>query len=254
MKAWQIFAHSVRQVFGNMEAALRVSGVFYLVSIALQLVLIGTLFSKTEAEMQAMMANGSYPWGGVAVFVIVAMIGGLWTAVGWHRYVLTEEQPGIIPPLHADRMLGYFGKGILISLVMIIPILLVSMIVAMFAGPLMASGHMVISTVFMSVAMLPLIIFFLRMSSMLPGAALEANVPLFSGWEATKGETATFAILALISGAAQLVIGLIGSTVLGNLPILAFAWQALTGWVITMVGISVLTTLYGHYIEKRPLV
>jgi hypothetical protein len=254
MKAWQIFTHSVRQVFGNMEAALRVSGVLYLAQVMMQLVIIGTLLTKTEAERQAMVMGGKFPFAGLAIFFIIALVSGLWIAVGWHRYVLTEEQPGIVPQLHADRMLGYFGNGLMIGLVMIIPAILASMIAGLFAGPMMSNGHMGMATMIMAVIMLPLGAIFLRMSSMLPGTALRAGVLRINGWEATKGETPTFFGLALIGLVAQWLIGMIGSAVFGSLPILAFAWQALTGWVVMMVGISILTTLYGHYIEKRPLV
>lgn len=32
-----------------------------------------------------------------------------------------------------------------------------------------------------------------------------------------------------------------------------FVVQVVTGWVSLMLGISVLTTLYGHVVERRPL-
>ena len=49
-----------------------------------------------------------------------------------------------------------------------------------------------------------------------------------------------------------------------DLPVLAFqssgpiqhlplVWTALTGWVKLMVGVSILTTIYGVYVEKRPI-
>jgi hypothetical protein len=34
---------------------------------------------------------------------------------------------------------------------------------------------------------------------------------------------------------------------------LGLVWDFVFGWVQLMVGVSILTTLYGHYIEKRPL-
>jgi hypothetical protein len=42
--------------------------------------------------------------------------------------------------------------------------------------------------------------------------------------------------------------------VFGHLMITAILWQLVTNWLVTMVGVSILTTLYGHYIEQRPLV
>ncbi|MFD1807815.1 hypothetical protein ACFSHQ_05610 [Gemmobacter lanyuensis] len=34
MKAWQIFVHSIRQVFGNLPEALQISGLIYLAQMA----------------------------------------------------------------------------------------------------------------------------------------------------------------------------------------------------------------------------
>ena len=48
-----------------------------------------------------------------------------------------------------------------------------------------------------------------------------------------------------------------------NLPVLfwfpvgsliASAWSFVSQWIVIMVGVSILTTLYGHYVEERPLV
>ena len=40
----------------------------------------------------------------------------------------------------------------------------------------------------------------------------------------------------------------------GGVLALQIAYNFVAQWVITMVGISILTTLYGHYVQKRPLV
>jgi len=34
---------------------------------------------------------------------------------------------------------------------------------------------------------------------------------------------------------------------------LALLWTLATGWVIMVVGVSILTTIYGHYVEGRAL-
>lgn len=258
MKAWQIFVHSVRQVFGNLEAALRVSGLLYLAQVVMQFVILGTLLMKTEAERQAMIEAGQFPWISMAIFFLVAAIGGLWIAVGWHRYVLTEERPGLVPPFHGDRILGYFGKGLLIGLIMIIPTLIVGIVAggvaAVFFRPDRGGVNIIALTAGAYLVMLPIVVVLARLSTMLPGAALQAGVPVLSGWEATKGETGTFVALVVIWAVIAGLIQLIGAYAFGSFFLLAAAWQVLSGWAILMVGISILTTLYGHYIEKRPLV
>jgi hypothetical protein len=42
--------------------------------------------------------------------------------------------------------------------------------------------------------------------------------------------------------------------VLAKITVLFIAWTLVFNWLAVLVGLSVLTTLYGHYIEKRPLV
>ncbi|MES2433107.1 MAG: hypothetical protein V4586_04705 [Pseudomonadota bacterium] len=259
MKAWQIFTHSVRQVFGNMEAAVRVSGVLYLAQVLVQFAILGSLLSLSEAERQAMIESGRFPWSGMLIFLLVAVVGSLWIAVGWHRYVLTEERPGIVPPFHGDRILGYFGKGLLIGLILAIPAVIAGAIAggvaAAFIHPSSGGGvNIVAITLATYLVLLPIGALLMRLSTMLPGAALRAGVPILSGWEATKGETGTFFALVVIWAVIAGLIQVIGAYAFGSLSILALVWQVVSEWVILMVGISILTTLYGHYIEKRPLV
>ena len=257
MKAWQIFVHSVRQVFGNFEAALRVSGLLYLAQVVMQFVILGTLLMKTEAERQAMIETGQFPWTSMAIYFLAAAVGGLWIAVGWHRYVLTEEHPGLVPPFHGDRILGYFGKGLLIGLIMIIPALIVGIVAggvaAVFFCPDRGGVNFIALTAGTYLVMLPIGVLLTRLSTMLPGAALQAGVPVLSGWEATKGETGTFVALVVIWAVIAGLVQLIGAYAFGSFFLFATVWQVLSDWVMLMVGISILTTLYGHYIEKRPL-
>ncbi|WP_156317516.1 hypothetical protein [Cypionkella psychrotolerans] len=257
MKSWLILVHSVRQVFGNLEAALRVSGLLYLAQVLVQFLVLGSLLSLSEAERQAMVESGRFPWIGMFIFLLVAVVGSLWIAVGWHRYVLTEDRPGIVPPFHGDRMLGYFGKGVLIALIMIVPSMIAGAVGGALASIIMSPSKgvsFVVGTLLIYVILLPIGALALRLSTMLPGAALRAGVPVFSGWEATKGETGTFIALVVLWAVIAGLIQVIGTYVFGSFFILAFAWQVLSEWVILMVGISILTTLYGHYVEKRPLV
>jgi hypothetical protein len=240
VKAWQIFVHSVRQVFGNLEAALRVSGLLYLAQVVMQFVILGTLLMKTEAERQAMIEAGRFPWASMMIFFLVAGIGGLWMAVGWHRYVLTEERPGLVPPFHGDRILGYFGKGLLIGLIMIIPSIIVGAIGGALASAVMSSDsgfHPVAATLLLYVVILPVGVLMLRLSAMLPGAALQAGVPVFSGWEATKGETGTFVALVVIWAVIAGLMQIIGAYAFGGFFIFAMVWQVLSDWVLLMVGI-----------------
>lgn len=253
MKGWLIFVHSVRQVFGNLNAALRVSALLYLVQVAAQVVLIGNLMDISDADRRAMIAADEFPVVGFAVYLLIAVITGLWIAVGWHRYVLTEERPGLLPPFHGDRMLGYLGKGLLIGLILIVPLVGLGLILAMIGPGLVMGGPVASLTVLTLVVYLPIGILITRLSTMLPGAALRAGVPISAGWNATKGEFVPILVLTLASGLLLWLPQPIGALLFGRDNLLAFIWDTLVNWPILMIGISVMTTLYGHYIEKRAL-
>ena len=48
-------------------------------------------------------------------------------------------------------------------------------------------------------------------------------------------------------------VNLIVSTLFSSIPIIAGILQFVVQWTSMMVGISILTTIYGHVVEGRPL-
>lgn len=251
----RIFLHSLRQVFGNLSGALQVSGVLMLVQFAV-LLTIGRSLMMDEAGMRQMMMQGQMPWGRFLVAALVSIVLWLWIVVGWHRYILLNERPRLVPAFRLDRMLGYFGKSILIALILL-PLALILGFVGggIASGMVRGGGSMFPALVVIGlVVYVPVAVIGMRLATMLPGAALEPGVPLFSGWEATRGATLTILGLVVLSFLCTLALDFLGARLFQN-PIAAPAlvYQLVTQWIIAMVGASILTTLYGHYIEKRPL-
>ncbi len=249
MKGVQIFSHSVRQVMDNLAPALKVSGVLYLV----QVVITGALgYALSSAGMSGM---GGGMGLGVILVLVVSLITGIWIAVAWHRYVLLGEEPaGYVPPFMGDRMGSYFIKSLLIGLVLLVLGMILGMVVGTLFGRLLM-GNMLIGMLLMAVMVqVPMIYLGLRMAAALPGTALGQNPPLMAGWQATAGEWRPLLQLAVIMALALWVVNLISWFVFGGYGVMAQLWQVIVGWPVTMVGLSILTTLYGHYIEKRPLV
>lgn len=255
--SWQIFVHSVRQVFGNMEGALRVSGVLFVLQIIVTLTLGRTLLMD-QAALQKQMLEGSVNWPMYALTMVILLLLGLWTAVGWHRYVLTNEQPALVPKLYLDRVMGYFGKSILIGL-LLVPIAMVfgafvGFILAPLFGNLIAAQPFLFGVIIGLLVYVPIGVIGMRLSAALPGVALAGGVSVFTGWRATVGQTTTILGVVLLS---LIAFGILTAPTFllftpGSLP--AIVWQFATQWVQVMVGVSILTTLYGHYVEGRPLV
>lgn len=255
--SWQIFIHSVRQVFGNMNGALRVSAVLTIAQFVVMLTL-GRVFLMDQAEMQTQMLEGNFSWPSYALAIVLLMLLGIWIAVGWHRYVLTNEQPAFVPKLRLDRVMGYFGKSLLIGLMVVPVVLLCGLIVGFAIVPLF--GNTIMSHPFLFGAIMGLLVYVpagivaLRLSSALPGVALEGGVSVFTGWRATVGETGTILGVVLLSVIGSLILSAPTFLLFQAGSVAGIIWQFATQWVQVMVSVSILTTLYGHYVEGRPLV
>lgn len=246
MKAWTILLHSIRQVFGNLTEALQVSGLLFLLQMALSVAL-GVSLNEDPSDMQD--PARAIP---LLAFIVVTVVTMLWMAVAWHRFVLLGERPrGYLPAFHGDRLLGYLGRSILIGLITAAAAVGTSIVIGMLTVALGATaGLTIVSAMVVMIVMLTVAY---RLSAALPGVAIGRRTGFTDGWVATVGETPTILALALFSGLAGSALSLpLELLPPGSIP--ALIWQVLTGWVQLMVSVSILTTLYGHYIEKRPLV
>jgi len=249
MKGVQIFMHSLHQVTGNLEGALRVSLLPYALQIAASLVLAGRMES---------LADLGDAGGGIGIGIlltgIVVVVTSLWIAVAWHRFILLDERTaGLVPAFHGPLVWGYFLRSLGYAAIVVVGAMVLGAIVSLLFGGLM-KGSMVLLVVVTGVFVyLPLTIAMLRLASVLPGAALGSQHDFLAGLRATEGRTGEIAVLAVIAVGARVVLVLLGVKLFASLPILGFAWDAVMGWFVTMVGVSILTTLYGHYVEGRPL-
>lgn len=251
MKGVQIFSHSLRQVTANLPAALRISGVLYVAQFVVALMFGDAMMSRGMGGM----GGGGFGFG-VIVVLLAALITGVWIAVAWHRFVLlAEDSVAVVPPLMADRMTAYFLRSLLLGVLLIVAGAILGAVVGSVAMALAMSGVGLLGFLLMALLVqLPLIFVGLRIGLTLPGSALGTEHSFLAGWEATRSDWRTILELSLIMALALWVINLIGVYVFGGYGIGAQIWQFITGWPVMMVGLSILTTLYGHYIEGRPLV
>lgn len=248
MKAWAIFVHSIRQVFGNLPEALQITGLIYLGQMAVAIAL-GASPNLLVAPEEATTGEAFATLGAVLAMLLAL----IWIAVAWHRFVLLNERPaGFIPALSPARLVRYTGWSLAIALLaLLIGAVLWLAFGTLFFGIFGLTQFASLLTVIS--VLVPVFTFLYRLSTILPGVAIDRPLGLADGWVATTGETPTILILAFLSGVMSIVL----SSPLSFLPegsVLALLWQVVTGWVQMMIGASILTTLYGHYIEKRPLV
>jgi type III secretory pathway component EscS len=168
--------------------------------------------------------------------------------------VLLNEKPELLPAFRQDRLIAYFLRSLLLGLIILLPAIVWGMIVGVLLSPLAYGGVGIVGILLVSVIIqLPLVFLGLRLSAALPGQALGVESDVLAGWRATAHDNRALAELAVLIVAAIFVVNLIGFVIFGHTTITSILWQVVTNWLVTMVGVSILTTLYGHYIQKRPL-
>lgn len=249
---WQIFVHAVRLVFTHLRPALRISGLLYFVPA------IATLVISSSAVVGARdsrdVANSPLIW----LMLLVTGIAALWIAVAWHRYVLMDEMPdSALPPFDGRRILAYFGYSLLIGVIIVgVGIVVFVPLGVLAAG--MSNGH--IGAALLSGVIITFIGYFIvavvayRLAPILPASAIDKPIKLGDAWAATRG--AWGAILGLAFLSALCVVALEFGTTWVILNISRWAGIALSlvvSWVELIVGVSIITTLYGVYVEKRPI-
>ena len=250
MKGRQIFEHALRQVMNNLPAALRVSGVLYLVQAVIGLLLGAQMMGAGMGGEMATRAAAGGSLGG-----LISLAAGVWIAVAWHRYVLLSEEPtAVLPPFMGDKMGAYFLKALLIGIALLVMAMILGMVAGVIATPLFSMGAGVIGLLVISlVVQVPLIFLGLRLAAALRGAVIGVVHGFLGGCEASKVDWVAMLELSVIMALAMWVLNLLGIFVFGRIPVIGTLWQLLIGWPVMMVGLSILTTLYGHYVQKRPL-
>lgn len=244
MKAWAIFVHSVRQVFGNLGAALRVSLLPFALIVVIGLAAMA-LGMQTSGGMPMMPGAMLLPMLLIVVVYVVLMVT---IAVNWHRHILLAEPVGWLPLLRGRQVLAYLGRLILVALVM------VAVGVALFALVTLLTGQNPAAITVLGVAvLLAMLTLNWRLSAALPGAAVDGGRGFAAALAATRGQWPTLLGLSAIYLAAAVALGMLVGLV-AAIPLIGVLADLAANWVGMMVGLSVLTTLYGHYIEGRPLV
>lgn len=263
MQGWLIFKHAVLMLWGNKGVAVRLAAMPLVIATVLV-----TLFISTVSDLQLMQEmlfpgspfaeqpelmpedSGSF-FTGVFGFSILSLIFTLWVIVAWHRFILLEEEPeGWVTPFNGGRVLAYFGqilKLMLIGVLLSIPVgILIGIVTAIASGNTMA---MLVVAVPLGVI---LFLMFYRLSVILPASAIGKPITLRQAWSATEGSFLAIFVLVVVGGIFQTSIQFLGGF-LTAIPMLGFAVNLLISFALGMINASILTTLYGHYVQGRDL-
>ena len=247
MKSWLLFKHAFLQVKGNMREAIQISGLLWAVLLILSLLV--------RPDFENPQLNSGFV---MFVFLVIQLLVTAIIAVEWHRFILLGEYPkSYIPVWHGTRVLKYIWTSILISLVIGLASVAIAIPFALIAMGAGAAGlsEMVLSTfsvIFIVALVILLLSMVFRISLSLPSVALDRKISFNEAWGKTRGMWWMFAKLALITFLFSALV---------SIPAELFRWNGtlylvisyIANWFSTIVGISVLTTLYGVVIENRQI-
>jgi hypothetical protein len=250
--AWLIIRHSFELLFRNLGNALKVSvGPVLLVAIFSTLVIL-TLGMSAD-DLMLTLANGAVGGAFVLAFLMVLvaiLFASAWIAVAWHRFILLEEYPGLLPAIAERPIVTYAIRSILLGLLMIlalIPAVIVIGIIAQILGP---ESPLVIAAFGFAIGVY-FSYFWLRLAIILPATAVGKSMRLTEAWAATAG------LSGPILGASAILVALnVGITgIVGALSggVISIIIEIAVNWVTLMIGTSILTTIYGNAVEGRPL-
>ncbi|WP_373050027.1 hypothetical protein [Thalassovita aquimarina] len=258
MKGLKLFTHSVRMVFGNLKEVVQIFLVPTLLTIGCIAAAGLSLGINPKLLLSGAKINILNPGGGqfllFFLFLLLFAFLALWTAVAWHRFILLDERPkGFIPPLKINQMVRYLGLSLLITLILILPALVLLSIGGFVAVALFQSFgiwafvgiNVLLSTIGMTA--------FLCLSPVLPEAAIGGKPHINDAILATSGAVGAIFICAalptLFSQAFYYLPLLVAKV---SIPF-AVGIQHAANLLVGMVSLSIMTTIYGHYVEGREL-
>jgi hypothetical protein len=248
MWAWRVFKHSLVQVFHNFSQALKISALPMAVLFGL---IVAVVIVGQGAPMAMIML--------IPVVVLGFYLFGL-IAVAWHRYVLLEEHPeGWWPKPLGGGAWRYIGRLVLIGLIIGLPIGIVAMaVVAGTMDPNAISPNM--GPAIGVIVVLGLIGGWIgyRLSIILPAVAVDQTMSMGESWKVTKAKAGGIFLVMILIGVFQFLLDLPGAIVAeagGDAGTMFYGlYSVVTGWFNAMLGLSILTTMYGSLVEERELV
>ncbi len=269
MTGLDILKHSWGMAWRNKANAARISVVLMLISLVIGTVL-GLFPSHPIDPLAGVPQTGFSPQELFAEFVryITSLIIGAWIAVAWHRYVLLNETPtGWLPKWRGSEVMLYalwillMGVGAMIALV---PVLgsFVSVIMQAETETDPNMGMAVIIAVVAVCFVTWLMVAMTRLSPVLVSRALGQKLSVKQAWGATRGTNrvlfGVYFWMFLVGIGIAIVIGIgfaaLSAAELWNLMIVLWLLLSLFGtWLGMLVQVSIMTTIYGVYVEGRDL-
>lgn len=248
--------HAIRSVRNNIAYAFRISWPWYTI------VLLASLGASVLIEALTGGDVENNPGPAVPIYIVLGFINLVSfasIAVNWHRYILLDEVPrGSELFRMDDKTWRYLGNLILIMLIMIG--IVIAILVPVFALAAFSESLRFLGFIAALVAYCFAIVVFYRLSVKLPAIALgRRDFRMGDAWAVTRDNKMPIFVVALLQvlialsilAAVVLVIfGLTSANAMLGLAVGTVA-QVAIGWILSIFGITILTSLYGFFVEGR---
>jgi hypothetical protein len=255
------FSHALKSTWHNLPFAFHVSWPWLLLLIPVSIwgeASIPDFDPLTATPAQQAVMNQfllkTYVSGAVSMAIYASI------AISWHLYILKDQVPNGLARLRFDGTVWrYFGNSILVILfasAALVPLILLVAGLGTMAGltPKAVINGFVIAAVLVAIPVT------YRMSVKLPAIALgRKDFKFGDAWNATRGNTFQLIGLGLLSVLIAMLTGLLFGLVQEHVVSVAgdiLKWpfllvRTLAGWVLAIFAITMLTSLYGYFVEKR---
>jgi len=271
---YKVFILCLRQVLNNWKMAVRLSWFWLLV------IIFGVISQNSDMLTRGMIHGVSGTVLGAVVLALLILaflvVGTTAVAIGWHRYVLREEIPASFYVLRREWPLGkYIWTGfkiIFVTLLVIYALMFVmtSILNLSQIGPVQmtpgSDGQMKTSGASLIFQLVPLVTIiistwiFLRLGAALPAVAVGENASIRDSFRLTNAISGSLLITAVlmvlfqfIPAIVQILIEMIvgPGTFLTTLVLPVFS--GVFTWFSFFIGFGVLTVIYGHLAENKPI-
>ncbi|MFT3986382.1 hypothetical protein [Aestuariivirga sp.] len=204
--------------------------------------------------------------GQAAVLMAVAIAGTIALAsiaVNWHRYVLLDEIPDGRRLRLDATVWRYIGNSLLILLILglvWVAILIAATFLAAILNTIIGRTAGAVLATIVVLAFAVLVAAFYRLSVKLPAIALGRQDYRFqNAWADTTGNNARLiglVLLICLAAIAMLAINMVIRLALLSFPgvagtVVAIAVNLVIQWILTILLVTTLTSLYGFFGEKR---
>jgi len=267
---WTIVRHSFILLFRNLAYALKVSLGPYLIGIGVAIAALTAAgiplntfsggISPQDSMTVAQNVGGGTAFIALLFVVLVVLFVSSWVAVSWHRFVLLEEYPGALPAIAGRPIWPYLGQVVVLAIMIALVSIPLAFVIGLISVPFMGgleggqpgAGFFVVSTLLGIAFAAMLSWLWLRWGLSLPSRAVDKPMTIGESWSASRPLSGAILAASLILFAISIAITFLIDLVFGP-GLIGGVLNLIVNWISVMVGISILTTLYGHLVERRAL-